>query len=414
MTPPTCGGHYYDPGGPDDNHGVANNPPHTIICPDEAWQIASLTFEQVELANAVTLQIFDGLPPVSNASLLQTLFGNNIPTAPINSTSPDGCLTAFFSQGSFEPPPPLAGWKATMECFDCRPVHSFEQVVGFSDSLYAKWDALEKAVGYDWEIGLRGFTPNAGEELLSGSIGAVNELMVGGLPSNTYLELYLTANCDTLGISSATPNLFYTAPKCGDIFYDSGLSSDIYGNNESFITTICPDEPDQVLTLDFGFVNTQTCCDMIRIYRLFPSQALAWLATLNGSLSAKSISSGVPGECLVFEFESNDETAGLGWECAVNCAGPNSTDFAPAAQSSLALFPNPAEETVMLLFESPATSTAKVSLYAPTGQVVQQKELDLKAGANEQSLDIEHFAPGVYFVVVESETEVSVERLVVN
>ena len=42
-----------------------------------------------------------------------------------------------------------------------------------------------------------------------------------------------------------------TVSQCGGVFYDSGGEFGNYGNDESFVLTICPENPGQRIILDF-------------------------------------------------------------------------------------------------------------------------------------------------------------------
>jgi hypothetical protein len=105
---PSCGGMYYDSGGPSLNY--ANNENYTtVICPP-AGQVAGLLFTEFDTEFIDDLTIHDGNSTA--APVIGTYNGNTLPPL-ILSTDPTGCLTTVFdSDGSVTYP----GWAAQVVC----------------------------------------------------------------------------------------------------------------------------------------------------------------------------------------------------------------------------------------------------------------------------------------------------------
>ncbi len=114
-----------------------------------------------------------------------------------------------------------------------------------------------------------------------------------------------------------------TFTTCSGTFYDSGGEFSNYSNNESFLITICPEETDRRVRLDFQEFFTQLNGDIMNIYDGDDTSA-----SIFGSFSG-SISPGVvvatfdnPTGCLTVEFISNDSGNTYGWAAAISCTTP--------------------------------------------------------------------------------------------
>ena len=76
---------------------------------------------------------------------------------------------------------------------------------------------------------------------------------VTGLMSGTAYDFYVQSICGPDSSNWAGPFTFKTTPDyCGgDNFYDTGGASGTYSSNETTITTICPDNTGDVVTVTF-------------------------------------------------------------------------------------------------------------------------------------------------------------------
>ncbi|NNE32715.1 MAG: PKD domain-containing protein, partial [Winogradskyella sp.] len=167
--------------------------------------------------------------------------------------------------------------------------------------------------------------------------------------------LLLTSFTFAQDISMQTGTFNRCAP---DRFFDSGGEFGPYGNNESFVTTICASTSGDFVQLDFTSFSTQLNQDIMTIYDGDDTTA-AVLGTYSGATSPGVIaaSAGNASGCLTIEFVSNASGNTVGWEANIECFTPcqtitasiDSTD--PAAVSGV-IEVDPGEQ---ISFEGSAT-----------------------------------------------------------
>ena len=119
-----------------------------------------------------------------------------------------------------------------------------------------------------------------------------------------------------------------TFNQCSGTFYDSGGEFGNYGNNENFVTTICPDIAGNGLVLNFNFFATQigSNADVMNIYD-GDSTAATLIGSYQGSASPGTVlASGTnPTGCLTIEFISSTSGNTTGWEATIDCYEPCQT-----------------------------------------------------------------------------------------
>ncbi len=164
-----------------------------------------------------------------------------------------------------------------------------------------------------------------------------------GLSSATRYEVCVTAICGTLDRSVPVCTNFTTPTDyCGsDPLVDSGGTTGNYGNSENITYTICPDNPGDIVSVDFTQFdfeqrsNTQ-CTDFLLIYNGDSSAAPAITPTAGvtqwcfnratgigtGDLLGITLQSSSPSGCLTFVFSSNVSTTAAGFTANVTCAPP--------------------------------------------------------------------------------------------
>ncbi|WP_417854518.1 PKD domain-containing protein, partial [Xanthomarina gelatinilytica] len=120
-----------------------------------------------------------------------------------------------------------------------------------------------------------------------------------------------------------------TSSQCSGIFYDSGGATGNYGDGESFVYTICPENPGQQVQLDFIAFSTQLNADIMTIYD-GPDTASPAFGVFSGGgpgnnpglvTATLSNTSG----CLTIEFVSDAAGATTGWEATISCLTPCQT-----------------------------------------------------------------------------------------
>ena len=106
-----------------------------------------------------------------------------------------------------------------------------------------------------------------------------------------------------------------------DRFFDSGGEFGNYGNNENFTTTICPQNANEFLILNFLQFSTQQNLDIITIYDGDDTSS-AVLGTWSGVNSPGTVSATTSNTsgCLTITFTTNGSGNTLGWEAEILCA----------------------------------------------------------------------------------------------
>ncbi|REG88930.1 choice-of-anchor L domain-containing protein [Winogradskyella sediminis] len=126
----------------------------------------------------------------------------------------------------------------------------------------------------------------------------------------------------TTSFSQDLPMENGTFNRCApDIFYDSGGEFTNYGDDENYTTTICPQDDDSFLIVNFTEFVTQLNQDILTIYDGDDITAEV-IGTYSGPMSPGFVSasdSNTSG-CLTFVFTSNSSGSISGWEAEILCA----------------------------------------------------------------------------------------------
>ncbi len=108
-------------------------------------------------------------------------------------------------------------------------------------------------------------------------------------------------------------------PICGSNFYDTGGPTGGYFNNESYTITIYPYFPGGTVTVDFTSFDVPGA-DVLTAYN--GPNTTSPIGTINGTQIVSSTTVGNPTGALTFEFISDGNTTGNGWESDITCAPP--------------------------------------------------------------------------------------------
>ncbi len=115
-------------------------------------------------------------------------------------------------------------------------------------------------------------------------------------------------------------------PTCGSVVYDTGGPGGNYGDNQNYTVTYCPDDPGDVVTLDFTSFELEPGglfgpYDFLNIYD-GPSTGNPQLGTWLGTNGPGTITSTHPSGCLTLGFVSDGSETYPGWSAIVSCDPP--------------------------------------------------------------------------------------------
>ena len=114
-----------------------------------------------------------------------------------------------------------------------------------------------------------------------------------------------------------------TVTACSGIFYDSGGQFSNYSNDESFVITICPEQPEQRTRLDFQEFSMELNADIMMIYDGDDTTG-SFFGVFSGNSSPGMIVATLdnPTGCLTVAFISSDSGNTVGWAAAISCTEP--------------------------------------------------------------------------------------------
>lgn len=132
----------------------------------------------------------------------------------------------------------------------------------------------------------------------------------------------LPSDVSTFNLCITTPP---PPPACGQVFYDPGGAGANYPNGVSTVTTICPTNPGDMVTLNFTSFNTEGFIDQLLIYD-GNSIAAPLIGTYSGTALPPFIMATNPTGCLTAVFSADGSINYAGWAANVGCITPPAGD----------------------------------------------------------------------------------------
>ncbi|MFN0189011.1 MAG: T9SS type A sorting domain-containing protein [Bacteroidia bacterium] len=352
-TIPTCGGTFYDSGGPAGNYDI--NSTHQVTFTSANGN--TIKFDFTSFITVYSMSVYDG--NTTNAPLIGN-FGSG--SAPFIVQSTGTSITFRFNPGSFTP---QAGWVANISC--STPILtpyalSNGQTItacsgifyddGGADSAYSSNQnsvmTFCPTTANDYLIFSfpRQFELGSGDTLFVFSGSNTSSAPIGvyvGLNEGTYISSPQPGACvtfkfvsdgssETLGWQgimscSATVPIYTmsmvsgTIPTCGGIFYDSGGPAGNYDINSTHQVTFTSANGN---TIKFDFTS------FITVYGMSVYDGNTINAPLIGNYGSGSAPFTVQstGTSITFRFTTGNFAAQAGWVANISCSTPILTPYA--------------------------------------------------------------------------------------
>ncbi|RZJ63249.1 MAG: PKD domain-containing protein, partial [Flavobacterium sp.] len=289
VAPPVCGGNFVDEGGPANYPNSSNS--IVTICPEDANPdyIVTVTFTQFQTeTNWDALYVFDGANtdapqiatnnPAGNvpAQLPGGFWGSTIP-GPFTSSSPDGCLTFWFSSDTSVN---QAGWLANVTCNPpptCPRPWGVEILDATETTASVEWTEVGSAT--QWQVLV---LPQGSDVPTASTPGwqtaNAHPFEYGPLPSGAQLVAYVRAVCSSTDISDwSNPASFNTdiandecatainVPVNPDAQCGQTVAGTLIGATGSALPTQCVGTADDDVWFMFTATNTSHYVSLLNI-----------------------------------------------------------------------------------------------------------------------------------------------------
>ncbi|MCG2431634.1 FG-GAP-like repeat-containing protein [Aequorivita xiaoshiensis] len=267
------------------------------------------------------------------------------------------------------------------------------------------WDAIGNTViGYILSVFNEGDDPDVDTPIYTEYLPAgITTGTATNLIGSSNYDAYISADCDADGFSSRLKITFeteMTTPICGDTFFDTGGSNGSYQNNEDYSFLISPETSENIVSLDFTFVDIESN-DFLRIYNGIDTMAPE-LTGADGVRSPGIFTADNPDGSLFVTFVSNATLTGEGWEANVVCTTLGVDEFSNAG---LVLYPNPSGTNVFLNSQEVIDN---IELYNSLGQRVFMQ----KPKSQYVTLNVSDLSQGLYFIQITIDGKTFSEKLI--
>ncbi|WP_415831496.1 fibronectin type III domain-containing protein, partial [Flavobacterium terrigena] len=196
----------------------------------------------------------------------------------------------------------------------------------FSNIIYnaAQLTWTNGATESQWEVLV---LPAGSPAPTAGSVGTITNFaspyQITGLTSVTCYDVYVRARCSATEFSFwSVKGSFCTTPNycAGDHFYDNGGATGNYTNSQNIVSTVCPTNPGDIVTVVFNSFDVAAGDSLvIRDGGLVTSPVIG---TYTGTNLPPSFSATSASGCLTFVFTSNASVVSAGWDATIYCTPP--------------------------------------------------------------------------------------------
>ena len=322
-TPPGCGDKFFDSGGINGDYGNGEDFT-TVICPDTAGEVVTLTFTNLKFKTGDTLTLYNG-NTADPLLLLGTLTGNPPAPGPFSATVANGCITAHFRSDTGVAD---SGWVALVTC--AAPAACYDVLFPHLDSISGSsasfsWFGVAGAVSYEWKFAPVPYVPGMVAALDSGIVSGTS-LTLSGLDQLTTYTLWIRTICaaDTTPFSL---NLSFTT------------SVDCFSGN----AILCGDT--STVTIN-GVGNWDLKCDTSGISNESKGRETVFAFTAPVTKSYQFNVDSVSGGYMDFYFkEASDGCNPLNWTCIGDFNQKDSAVFGPLVAGTTYLILADPEQT---------------------------------------------------------------------
>ena len=377
------GDHFYDDGGPNGNYGIYNQT-ITTINPLVVGERVKAIFNSFAVNDYDNFIVYDGQD--TSASIIFSRDVNNlsVPTT-LKATNPQGALTFYFYT-SYQA---NLGWDATITCEPIPPCTSKPNMllVDHLTQTTANVGWTENSNSTLWEILV---LPINLPPSNTGLTVNTNPFTLTNLIANNCYDVYVKSICGTEKSEwSAAKSFCTTANYCiGEHFYDSGGATSNYSNNEYYLKTIYPDNPDNKVKVTFNTFSLQNNFDVLQIYD-GPNLSSPLIYFGSGSNSPGIKTSTHATGALTFYFVSNSSITYAGWDATITCAMLSNNEN--EIFSALKYYPNPVTN---LLHINTKENVESFEVFDINMRVIMSEKIN----ANNFDIDLATFSAGAYFV----------------